>query len=92
MTAVNPTVVFLHGAIAMACVVAGVLFLSYWRDSGDRLFVFFAVAFWIFGLTWVGLGMLAPGVEHRHWIYALRLVAFAVIALGIVDKNRRQGP
>jgi hypothetical protein len=76
----------------MACVVAGVLFLTYWRDSGDRLFVFFALAFWVFGLTWVALGTVAPVVEHRHWIYALRLVAFAFIVLGIVDKNRRQGP
>jgi hypothetical protein len=92
MAAVNPIVVFLHGAAAMACVIAGSLFLRYWRDSGDRLFVFFAIAFWVLALKWTALGMLAPVTEHRHWLHALRLVAFAVIVAGIVDKNRRRAP
>jgi hypothetical protein len=92
MIAVDPLVVFLQGAASMACMVAGVLFLTYWRDSGDRLFVFFAAAFWVFGLNWTVVGMLAPIAEHRHWIHAVRLVAFALIVFGIVDKNRRPGP
>lgn len=91
MIAIDPVVVFLHGAASMACMVAGVLFLAYWRDSGDRLFVFFAAAFWVFGLNWTVVGTFAPVTEHRHWIHALRLVAFALIAFGIVDKNRRPG-
>jgi hypothetical protein len=91
MTAVNPIVVFLDGAVSMACVVAGLLFLSYWRDSRDRLFVFFAVAFWVLGLNWAALGVLTPVVEQRHWLHAIRLVAFLLIGLGIVDKNRREG-
>jgi hypothetical protein len=90
MAAVNPVVVFLHGAVAIGCVIAGLLFLRYWRDSGDRLFVFFAVAFWVLGLNWTTLGMLARVTEHRHWLHALRLVGFAVIVAGIVDKNRRR--
>ena len=89
MIAPNLTVVFRHGALSMACVVAGVLFLSYWRDTRDRLFLFFAAAFWFLGLNWGALGMLAPVVEHRHWLHALRLVAFALIGFGIVEKNRR---
>ena len=89
MIAPNVIVVFLHGALSMACVVAGVLFLSYWRDSRERLFLFFAAAFWLLGLHWAALGMLAPVVEHRHWLHAIRLVAFALIGYGIVEKNRR---
>jgi uncharacterized membrane protein len=54
--------------------------------------VFFALAFWVLGLNWTLLGIFAPLPEHRHWLHALRLVAFALIGFGIVDKNRRQRP
>jgi hypothetical protein len=83
-----PFVSFLNGAVAMACIVAGIAFLAYWRDSRDRLFVFFAVAFWVFAFNWALIEAIDPATEHRHWFYSLRLVAFALIALGIVDKNR----
>ena len=92
MITLTLAVVFLHGALSMACLIAGVLFLTYWRDSRDRLFVFFACAFWVLGVDWTLLGLLAPLPEDRHWLYALRLVAFALIGLGILDKNRRRGP
>ncbi len=36
---------FVWGLLAMASLVAGIFFLRYWKDSGERLFVFFAVAF-----------------------------------------------
>jgi hypothetical protein len=84
-----PFVSFLNGAVAMACIVAGIAFLAYWRDSSDRLFVFFAVAFWVLAFNWVLIAAIDPASEHRHWFYLLRLVAFALIAVGIVDKNRR---
>jgi len=83
-----PYVSFVNGAVAMACLIAGVLFLDYWRDSRDRLFVFFAVAFWVFAFNWILIAAIDPPTEHRHWFYLLRLVAFALIAVGIVDKNR----
>lgn len=91
MTTFVPTVTFLHGALAMASLVAGVLFLTYWRNSGDRLFVFFAAAFWLLGLNWAVLGMLSPVLEHRHWVHTLRLLAFLLIGFAIVDKNRKRG-
>ena len=50
------------------------------------------IAFWVLGLNWTLLGIFAPLPEHRHWLHALRLVAFALIGFGIVDKNRRQSP
>jgi hypothetical protein len=88
MTIYAPTASFLHGALSMACLVAGVLFLTYWRNSRDRLFVFFAAAFWALGLNWAVLGLINPLLEHRHWVHALRLLAFALIAFAIIDKNR----
>jgi len=90
MTGPDSVVLFLHGAASMACVVVGLLFLAYWRDSRDRLFVFFALAFWVLGVNWTSVAAVAPTAEHRHWFHAIRLVAFAFILGGIADKNRRR--
>ena len=91
MSAPHSFVLFLHGAVAMASAIAGVLFLTYWRDSRDRLFVFFALAFWILAINWTSVAAIAPSAEQRHWFHAIRLVAFACIIIGIIDKNRRRG-
>jgi hypothetical protein len=79
---------FLNGANAMGCLIAGVVFLTYWRDSRDRLFIFFSVAFWVLAFQYMLISSIAPADEHRHLFYLPRLVAFALIAVGIVDKNR----
>lgn len=82
---------FLTGIIAMAFWVAGLFFLRFWRDSRDRLFLIFAVAFWALALTRVGLVMSSPGaLEENNTTYALyilRLIAYLLIIYAIVDKN-----
>lgn len=83
---------FLQGAAAMGCVVAGMFFVRYWRETRDRFFLFFVAAFWAFALNWVGLAVVQPSVESTHWFYLLRLLAFLLIIAAIVDKNRRAGP
>ncbi len=80
---------FLQGAAAMGSLIAGVLFLTYWRDSRDRLFLFFAAAFWVLALNWTMVAAIAPDAEHRHWFHLLRLGAFLILLTGIADKNRR---
>lgn len=82
-------ITFLYGICAMACVAIGMFFLRYWRVARDRLFVFFWLAFWAFSLNWIGLAVVNPSDETRHWFYAVRLGAFVLIIVGIVDKNRR---
>jgi hypothetical protein len=83
---------FLNGAVAMASILSGTVFLAYWRDSRDRLFVHFAIAFWILALNWILVALIAPAAEQRHWFYVLRLFAFVLILVGIADKNRRSEP
>lgn len=77
---------FLRGAIAACCVVAGLLFLRFWRLSGDRLFSLFSIAFWIFAVNWALLALGGPLAQH---LYILRFLTFLIIAVAIVDKNRR---
>ena len=77
---------FVMGVIAMGCWVAGLFFLRFWRETRDRLFVIFASAFWLLGLTRLSL-IFVRGEEH-HYIYWVRLAAFVLILVAIVDKNR----
>jgi hypothetical protein len=80
---------FLWGALAMACFVAGLYFLRFWRSTRDRFFVFFLLAFWVLGVQWTLLAWTFDSHEERPTHYAMRLVAFGLIIVGVVDKNRR---
>lgn len=81
---------FLLGGLVVCCAVAGLFFLKFWRKTADRLFAIFAVAFWTLGLNWVLLGITPGNEEYRPALYLLRLVAFVLIIVGIVDKNRQR--
>jgi hypothetical protein len=82
-------VIFLQGAVAMGCAVAGLFFLRFWRDSRDRLFRWFALAFWVLALSYALLGLIAFATEWRVYVFVLRLLAFSLILFGIYEKNRR---
>jgi hypothetical protein len=87
---VNTDQIAVVQAIAATCAwVAGLVFLRFWRESGDRLFAFFGGAFWLMGLSWLLLAFFSPTDETRPYIYAIRLVAFVLIIGGMIDKNRR---
>jgi hypothetical protein len=78
---------FMVGAIATACLVAGIFFLRFWRKTRDRLFALFAAAFLLLALNWVALAFTSRD-EMRTALYAVRLVAFVLILVAIIDKNR----
>lgn len=82
---------FILGMSAMACAVAALYFVRFWRVTGDRLFLVFAVSFFLMGVIRVGLGCAAElglkADEHSVYLYSLRLVAYLLILAAIVDKN-----
>jgi uncharacterized protein DUF5985 len=80
---------FLSGAIAMGFVIAGLFFLRFWKRTRDGLFIAFALAFWLLGLTQALLTFTNFPVEERSWLYLLRLAAFTLILLSIWRKNRK---
>ena len=74
---------------AMASFGVAIFFLRFWRQTRDRLFVLFSVAFALMGVNWTALAALSASSDgSRHLIYVIRLAAFAVIIMAIVDKNR----
>ena len=76
----------LSGALAMGMCVAGLFFLRFWRETGDRLFALFALAFALMAANRVQLG-LAPRGEAHEAHYWVRFLAFALILVAILDKN-----
>ena len=80
---------FLHGAVAMGCAILASFFVRFWKQSADRLFLFFAVAFLVLSIDYVMLGLYSAVTEWRVPVFLLRVTAFLIILLGIIDKNRR---
>jgi hypothetical protein len=80
---------FLMGAIAMASCVVAAFFVRFWRKTHDRLFALFATAFFLLGVTRLGLVISDDSSEASSSWYWVRLAAFLVILFAIVDKNRR---
>jgi hypothetical protein len=77
---------FLQGAITMGFAVAGLFFFRFWRDTLDRLFLFFALSFWLQAVTRIGLSLVGHPDERAYW-YLVRLIAFLLIAVAIAIKS-----
>ena len=77
----------LLGAISMASLVAAMFFVRFWRDTHDRFFLLFAVAFALDAATRLTLGLSDVSAEHLPFFYVARLVTFALILIAIIDKN-----
>ena len=78
---------FLAGAVTLGYLVAAIFFLRFWRNSFDRLFLAFAVAFALLALNQAIATYLESGDERTVYAYALRVLGFIIIFVAIVDKN-----
>ena len=79
---------FFSGMIVMCDLVAALFFLKFWSRSGDRLFAYFTIAFVILAIQRTVLTLADPTDTMELLTYGLRAVAFIVLIVGIVDKNR----
>jgi hypothetical protein len=82
----------LSGAMAMAYLVSGLFFLRFWKDTADRLFLIFAVAFGLLAAQRTLLTVLSEQPDAHILLYVVRLLAFLLIIAAIVDKNRASTP
>jgi hypothetical protein len=80
---------FFAGAASVSLLVAALFFLRFWRRTGDRLFLFFAGAFGFMMGERIVRATMAVENEWAPYVYSIRLVAFILIIVGVVDKNRR---
>jgi membrane-associated PAP2 superfamily phosphatase len=79
----------LAGMVTAGFAVAALFFLRFWRDTRDTLFLHFAAAFLLLGISQLILALGSLPDEHRAWVYLVRLAAFLLILGGILRKNRR---
>ena len=80
--------VMLLGAIAMACVVAGMFFFRFWQQSRDRFFFLFAASFFIEAANRAALALSPSPSDGTPMFYGIRFIAFLLILVAIADKNR----
>jgi hypothetical protein len=78
----------LLGAVAMASLVAALFFLRFWRQTRDRFFLLFAVAFGVDAASRLALGLSHVSSEYEPFFYLARLLTFCLILLAIIQKNR----
>lgn len=85
--------IFAWGVLAMASLMAALFFVRYWRATRERLFGFFALFFVGMTANWTVLALVDHPVDEARQVhaYAIRLVAFVILIIGIIDKNRRSG-
>lgn len=82
---------FLSGAVTLGFVLGAVFFLRFWRRTGDRLFLAFAVAFVLLALNQALAVWLGSADERVGYTYLLRVIGFVLILAAIIDKNVARG-
>jgi len=76
------------GMLAAGYAVAALVFLKFWRRTNDRLFALFAGAFAVLAVQRVASVIALQWTENATGVYLVRLVAYLMIIVAIVDKNR----
>lgn len=78
---------WLSGAITMAALTIALFFLRYWRHSGERLFLYFSMAFVLEGLHRLLLAWPASHPDAPE-VFLIRLAEYLLIIYAIIAKNR----
>lgn len=78
----------LVGAIALASMLCGLFFLRFWRTTGDRFFIYFALSFGVEGVNRMISGVTHSLYENSPVFYLIRLVSYGLILVAIWEKNR----
>ena len=81
---------FLLGAIAMGSAVAALLFLRFWRQTRDRLFLYFSASFLLEAVNRTLFAWNGAHSEEATLYYLVRLLAYGLILWAIIEKNLRR--
>ena len=65
----------------------GLFFLKFWARTRDRLFLAFALAFWLLCANSIALTLMGGAPQSHSEVYLLRLAAFLLIIGAILNKN-----
>jgi len=76
------------GAVSALSIVVTVAFLRSYVRTRDRFFIYFAAAFFTFGIAQLALGVTNTPELNRPLAYLPRLAGYLLILAAIWDKNR----
>lgn len=86
----DPLRLVLLGSLIASCFFAALFFLRFWSRTRDRFHLFFSAAMLLLAVNWGAVaGTTAAGEPHSE-IYLARLLAFVLILIAIIDRNRRR--
>jgi hypothetical protein len=77
----------LAGAVALGSIVIALFFLRFWRDSGDRFFLYFALSFLLEGVHRLVSAVVLVTHEDTPLHYLIRLLSYGLILWAILEKN-----
>jgi len=80
---------FFSGCIFFGFMIVAGHFLKYWKTTNDSFFLWFAMAFALFGLERFCIALFI-GDTTISYIYILRLVASCFIIIAFIQKNRNK--
>jgi hypothetical protein len=78
---------YISGAVTLGYLVAALFFARFWKRTGDRLFVAFAIAFALLALNQALAQWIGAADERVGYTYLLRVLGFGLILWAIIDKN-----
>jgi hypothetical protein len=81
--------IWMQGAIAMGYLIVALFFVRFWSETRDRLFVFFATGFGILCIHRTMFALSHGGAGWDEATFALRLVGYLAILIGIIDRRIR---
>lgn len=86
---------FLSGFAMAAFLFSSLFFFKFWKASRDRFFLYFGTGTLLLALERIALALirqflptLTPISEGIAWVYLIRLLAYMIILLAILEKNR----
>ncbi len=79
----------LSGALIAFYATIALFFVRFWISARERLFGLFALAFVVLAAHRLALALTNATMEDQTVFYLLRLAAFVIIVVAIIDKNRR---
>ena len=77
----------LLGAVSLASFVVGLFFLKFWLRTRDRFHLLFAAAFLVEAVNRFLLGATGALHEEAPAYYLVRVLAYGLILVAILDKN-----
>jgi hypothetical protein len=77
------------GILVTGYLVIALFFLRFWSEARDRLFAYFAVAFFLLAVQRALLSFMGGHESVSIYLYGTRAIAFLIILYAIIDKNRK---